>query len=245
MISTVLSISLPKVTKALLQSTAWLLLLVCLALPAAAQQDTGKITVTDTTQKNRLPTNDTSLSIIDTLNDAQPSVVVKADTTATDTATTQKDTKTKKRHSPGTAALRSALVPGWGQVYNRKWWKVPIVYAGFGALTFSIVRNRKNWKTYSEAYRKRVDGDPNTIDEFDGELSEFTLLSEKNRFKRYLDISAVLMAIWYGLNIVDATVDAHLYEFDVSDDLTMRIEPVWDQTVTGQSYVGLKINLRL
>lgn len=151
-----------------------------------------------------------------------------------------------KRHSPKKAALRSAVLPGWGQIYNRKYWKLPIVYAGFGGLGFALGYNIKHWKTYSDAYRARVDNDTSTVDQYEGIYSENNLLILKKFYKRNVDLSIIFTAVWYALNIIDAAVDAHLFEYDISDDLTLRWDPVIDINRHNPAYMnGVKLSLKL
>lgn len=146
-----------------------------------------------------------------------------------------------KIHSPKKAVILSAVLPGLGQVYNKKYWKLPIIYAGFGGLGYSIFANTRNWRTYRDAYKLRVDEDPNTIDEFDGTVSENNLLDLKKYYKRNLDLSVIFTAVLYALNLVDAAVDAHLFNYDISDDLSMYVQPV----VGFQSQRGPGVNAGL
>lgn len=150
-----------------------------------------------------------------------------------------------KRHSVKKAVLYSALVPGWGQVYNKKWWKVPIIYAGFGGLGFAIGWNAKKWHTYSDAYRMRVDTFPETVDPYVGIYSDANLLTLKNYYRRNMDLSIIFTTVLYALNIIDAAVDAHLFEYDVSDDLTLRVQPQLQlASRPGEnSYTGLNITM--
>lgn len=132
----------------------------------------------------------------------------------------------KKPHSPLKATIMSAAVPGLGQIYNGKWWKVPIIYGAFGGLGYSIGFNDQKSKTYLNAYLARVDDDPNTVDnEFEGVYSDANLRELKTTFQRNRDLSIIILGVVYALNIVDASVDAHLKDFDVSDDLTLNIQP--------------------
>ena len=133
--------------------------------------------------------------------------------------------KEPKKHSPKRAVILSALLPGLGQVYNKKYWKLPIIYGGFGGLSYWLYTSTQEYKTYRNALKIRFDDDPNTVDEFDGSVSENNLIELKNYYKRNLDLSVIFMAVLYALNLVDAAVDAHLFNFDVSDDLSMRIQP--------------------
>jgi len=152
-----------------------------------------------------------------------------------------------KPHSPKRATIMSAALPGLGQVYNGKWWKVPIIYGGFAGLTYMAVSNHTDMVRYKEAYLLRVDGDPDTVDEFDGRYSDANLQQLKTTSQRNRDLSFIIMGILYVLNIIDANVDGHLKDFDVSEDLSMRIRPVMQQTMPGQlpaPGIGLTFTLR-
>lgn len=140
----------------------------------------------------------------------------------------------KKEHSPKRAAIFSAIVPGAGQIYNGKWWKVPIVYAGFGGIGYLVYDNYSNYKTYLTAYKiKTGDLDEGvTPSEYEIQLSEYYLASQlqsyKESYRRDFEFYCILMAAWYGLNIVDAIVDGHLYTYDISDDLSFHIDPAFN-----------------
>lgn len=150
-----------------------------------------------------------------------------------------------QRHSPKKAAMKSAILPGLGQIYNKKYWKLPIIYVGFAGLGYAIGFNARKWKTFSNAYRLRIDGDTTTIDEFVGVHSDATLLTLKNFYKRNMDLSILFTVVLYALNIVDAAVDAHLFEYDISDDLTLRMDPVLNINKEGNGFAGLRLSLRL
>lgn len=129
-------------------------------------------------------------------------------------------------HSPRKAALMSTLLPGLGQVYNKKYWKVPVIYAGVGALAYSFQFNQSRYVKYRDAYKYRIDGDPGTVDNYVGIYSDDNLATLYAYYHRYRDLTVIGAAAVYLLNILDATVDAHLYHFDVSDDLSLTITPV-------------------
>lgn len=160
------------------------------------------------------------------------------------TLVTKDSTSVVKKHSPTKAAILSAALPGLGQAYNKKYWKIPIVYAGFAGLGFWIGTNVKNYRTYREAYQYRLDGKPETIDQFVGQYQDGDLKTLKNFYRRNMDLSIILTAVWYSLNIVDAAVDAHLFEFDVSDNLSLRVEPVLEYQSRANNLTGLKVGLR-
>jgi hypothetical protein len=137
------------------------------------------------------------------------------------------DTIAKKTHSPKMAAAMSAIVPGLGQAYNKKYWKVPVIYAGLGGMAYAVLINRSQYLNYVNAYKARKDTDPTTIDPYDGIYSDSDLLVLKDAYRGYMELSYVGLAAIYVLNIIDASVDAHLFTFDVSDNLSMNIQPAF------------------
>lgn len=142
------------------------------------------------------------------------------------TTTEQVDsTVVKKKHSPFKATIMSTALPGLGQIYNGKWWKVPIIYGAFGGLIYSSVFNDMKCRTYKEAYLIRIDDDPNTTDEFEGRYSDANLRELVDFYQRNRDLSLIFTGVIYALNIIDASVDAHLKDFDVSDDLSLKVRP--------------------
>ncbi len=153
--------------------------------------------------------------------------------------------KKAKRHSPTKAALFSAVLPGLGQGYNKKYWKIPIVYAGFGGLGYALYYTATEFKGYRNAYRLQVDLDPASYGSYRGVDDEATLKSYRDYYKRYLDISAICTAVWYTLNIVDAAVDAHLFEWNMKDDLNVSWRPVLIPPYSQSGYATLGVQLRL
>lgn len=123
--------------------------------------------------------------------------------------------------NPQKAALMSAILPGLGQIYNKKYWKVPIVYAGFGTLAFFFNYNRKGYNLWKQAY---IDYPDYNLD-YDFPLTLEQIERTKNSYKRYRDLTIIGTAGFYLLQIIDATVDAYLFDWDVSEDITLRIEP--------------------
>lgn len=133
--------------------------------------------------------------------------------------------------NPKLAGWLSAGLPGAGQVYNGQWWKVPIVYGGAATLVYFHNFNKKERDLFQKEYRLRLNGDlPNPETDPDryntwGRWNESQLLSARNYYRRNVEFMYILGGLLYLLNIVDAVVFAHLATFDVSDNLTMRIEP--------------------
>lgn len=127
-------------------------------------------------------------------------------------------------HSPLKATMLSATLPGLGQIYNGKYWKVPIIYAAYGGVAYALNFNNTNYQRFRRAWVARVDGNPNTTDEFP-RIATDRLLRATNYYRRNLELTYIVAAAVYVLNILDATVDAHLLDFDVGDDLSMKLSP--------------------
>lgn len=138
-----------------------------------------------------------------------------------------------KAHSPRKAAIRSALLPGLGQIYNKKYWKLPIVYGALGTCAGIFIYNLGNYKDTKFAYRVKYNMRVFHTDSASfvhikdnlKPLSEESLKFYRNQFRRDIDYSALVFILLWGLNVVDATVDAHLKSFDVSPDLSLHIKP--------------------
>lgn len=130
-----------------------------------------------------------------------------------------------RSHSPVRASVYSAILPGAGQIYNRKYWKVPVIYAAFAGLGYLAKWNDDRYDTYRTAYRFRVDGNPETVDGFTEVYSDNDLKLLRDYYRRNRDLSLIFAGLVYVLNIVDASVDAHLFYFDVSDNLSLNISP--------------------
>ena len=173
----------------------------------------------------------------------------KADTTKVKSIDTSKvkntDTIKVKKHSPKVAAIMSACLPGLGQAYNKKYWKIPIVYAGVGTIAYFMNFNSQKYNTYKKAYQYCMDGDPNTIDVYANKYDSLQLKTLRDAYRRDLELSFIIGAAIYALNIIDASVDAHLYKFDINDNLSLRVSPAFyayrDHAVTGLS-LSLSIN---
>ena len=152
----------------------------------------------------------------------------------------------QKPHSPTRAAIYSAVLPGLGQGYNRKYWKIPIVYAGFGVITYFIISNTGEYRKFSEAYSYVASGDSSYIDnEYVGKYDEQQLLDSRNYYRRNMEFSYIIGGLWYILNIIDASVDAHFFDYDVSDDLSLEIDPVMYVRRDDQRRVsGIKLTLK-
>jgi Family of unknown function (DUF5683) len=135
-------------------------------------------------------------------------------------------------HSPRVAAIRSAILPGLGQIYNRKYWKLPIVYGGLGVSAGVFAYNMKWYKKTRFAYKVLFLKDTASYAKVDPKLQFLVngnaldnLRYYRNQYRRDIDYSVIAFLLLWGLNVVDATVDAHLMSFDVSPDLSLKIKP--------------------
>lgn len=151
----------------------------------------------------------------------------------------------EKEHSPKKATILSAVLPGAGQVYNKKWWKVPIVYGAIGTLAYMGAQNNTAYVArFSELiYRTNHNGTPGN-----SEFAEYTdaqLNEEINYHRKWRDNFFVFTGLAYVLNIVDANVDAHFYNFDVSDDLSMSVEPYNTWTPNNSFANGVTLRLKI
>ncbi len=161
------------------------------------------------------------------------------------------DSLIKAQHSPRKAAIRSAIIPGWGQVYNKKYWKVPIVYAALGITGYIFIDNIKTYKDRKFAYAAKYKASVPPYDSTDyfkikpeyEPISLESLRAGRDQFRRYIDYSAVFFIIFWGLNVVDAVVDAHLKAFDISPDLSLKIKPAYNP-LSNSGGVSLVFNFR-
>jgi hypothetical protein len=137
---------------------------------------------------------------------------------------------TSKPYNPRVAILRSAILPGWGQFTNKKYWKMPIVYGALGTTAYIFVRNIKQFREANSSYKNAIDGDTSN----DKLIPEpyYSVRSNPDRIKNFrnevrqnVDYSVLFFIAFWGLNVVDAAVDAHLKTFDVSDNLSLQIKP--------------------
>ena len=155
--------------------------------------------------------------VFDTVGNA----ILTADTVVKE-AKTAKVVKAKKPHSPQKAT---------GQVDNGKWWKVPFVYAGLGGLGYLVYNNYYEYSSYLHAYEYKTGDLPEgvTLNEHETDLAnryaDSQLQTYKESYRRDFEFYTILTIAWYGLNIVDACVDGHLYNYDISDDLSFSIDP--------------------
>ena len=172
---------------------------------------------------------------------------------------------------PTRVVWMAAILPGYGQILNKKYWKLPIVYGGFLGCAYAITWNNGQYQSYKNAYldilrynsdvsyQKIVQANPGavsfyqilpngvTIDNLGG-FNEFTsiLKAKQEGFRRYRDLSVIISIAYYALTIVDAYVDAQLYDFDISPDLSMHLEPALMKNKNGlNNSLGLQCSIRL
>ncbi len=137
------------------------------------------------------------------------------------------DTSAKK-YNPRVATFRSAVLPGWGQAYNKKYWKIPVIYGVLGTTAAVFFYNLKTYKILKEAVILRSDSDPLNDSLVDPRFINFStesIRSNRNSFRQNIDYSVLFFLLFWGINVVDATVDAHLKSFDVSDNISFRVKP--------------------
>ena len=137
---------------------------------------------------------------------------------------------TAKKYDPRIATIRSAILPGWGQITNKKYWKLPLVYAALGITAGVFVHNVNQFNEANKAYTNASDGNP--ANDYLIPEPYYSVRSQPDRIKTFrnlvrqnVDYSALFFIIFWGLNVVDAAVDAHLKTFDVSDNLGLQIKP--------------------
>jgi hypothetical protein len=155
---------------------------------------------------------------------------------------------TIKKHSPKLASYLS-IIPGAGQIYNKKYWKVPVIYAGLGSAAFLIYYFNDISQYYREEYVYRINNNaPFLHPELEDALTD-NVLALRNVYRSRMEIAIAAFAIIYTLNIIDAAVDAHLYNFDISDDLSMIIKPTVQTNYIQGNYcftpsIGLKLKFK-
>ncbi|UCH15356.1 MAG: hypothetical protein JSV22_05160, partial [Bacteroidales bacterium] len=159
------------------------------------------------------------------------------------------DSVTVKKHSPIKAQLYSAILPGLGQIYNRKYWKLPIIYGIGGAVVFSYFYNRDYYQEYWDAYVELYSDPSITEYEFRGRTYSYSNMAQDFRrgseyHRKWKDYALVGLAAVYLLNVIDAMIDAHFMEYDVSDDLSFKLSPSLINHNIYATTMGMKISLK-
>ena len=194
------------------------------AVPAIAAADSAQYAM----EEAKTPVN-SSITVQDSMNLAKLNKSLTPVKKKRDWATWKPDTK---------RAMWLALVlPGAGQIYNRKYWKLPIIYGGFVGCAYAITWNNQMYHDYSQAYLDIMDDDPNTnsynqflhlgatIDDSNIDRYKEIFRKRKDKFRRWRDMGTFVMIGIYAFSVIDAYVDASLSQFDISDDLSLRVEP--------------------
>ena len=148
-----------------------------------------------------------------------------------------KEMKLPRAHfhpNPTRSVWLGLVFPGLGQIYNRRYWKLPIIYGGFAGCFYAIQWNNKYYKDYLLAYMDKMDSDPNTQSHLkvlpyninpESSYAETYLNQKQNYYRKYRDLSIIIAVGVYALSVVDAFVDTQLHDFDISDDVSMKIHP--------------------
>jgi hypothetical protein len=183
---------------------------------------------------------------------------------AQDTLALEKPQKKEFKAVPLRATMLAIALPGLGQIYNRKYWKVPVVYLGFGAIIYAADYNGSRYITYLKALQDLTDAFKETDsyldlnwqgevdpDDFDQALKPSSYAWYKDRilrqvdyYRKYRDLSYIGIAAWYLITILDANVDASLFHYDISDELDVEISPV-QVPIVGQAAPGINVTMRV
>lgn len=149
----------------------------------------------------------------------------------------------KPKFNPTKAGLYSAILPGLGQYYNRKYWKIPIVWGGIGTGIGVTLYNDKQYKRYRDAYVKELNGMEHEFSDIPG-ITKEALGRTQDRMKRQRDYSIAITGLVYILNIMDAVVDAHLFEQRNDPDLALTPTVIYDPLASASSKAGLSLNFK-
>ncbi len=152
-----------------------------------------------------------------------------------------------KMTKPAKAGLLSALLPGTGQIYNRSWWKLPLVYGAVGGTVYGEIHYQRLYRSFADVYNARTDGDSTTNVETALTLNRTDEFVKRGVivFRRQRDSFVGWIALAYGMQILDAVVTAHLRDFDVSDDLSLHWEPTLLRMPTAAATPAVSVSLRL
>lgn len=161
---------------------------------------------------------------------------------------TAKKTTQQQKYDPRIATRRSAILPGWGQITNKKYWKLPIVYGALGTTAVIFFRNVNQFKEARDAYINATDNNEqndNLIPEpyFTVRFQPERIRTFRNQVRQNVDYSVLFFILFWGLNVVDAAVDAHLKTFDVNDDLSLQIKP-GRSTLANTNGISLVLNFK-
>ncbi len=177
----------------------------------------------------------TSFSLFWNILFAQKDSLLKIEKPVFSPSKTKKIIGKKPERIPLESALRAAVIPGLGQIYNQKYWKLPFVYGALGGLGYAVYWNNSSYKFFNNSYEAILISNPTDV-------RANRLLTLRNKYRRDTEFMAILTFFAYGLSVLDAAVDAHFSTFDVSDDISLKIEPFYNQTNTGAA-TGISFKL--
>lgn len=151
-------------------------------------------------------------------------------------------------HSPKKALLLSAVLPGAGQVYNKQVWKVPIIYAAAGIVTYFAITNGKNKEKFKDEYYNRINGNTDNLLSDYASYTDNGIYNLYNAYKSNFQLSIIVGVALYAVNLLDAYVYGHLFSFDMSDDLSLNIapyyQPAYNNIASSSFGLSFKFNLR-
>ena len=151
---------------------------------------------------------------------------------------------------PGIAARRSAIVPGLGQIYNKRWWKVPLVYGGFVGIGLVYEFNQRQYKIFLTEAQYRQE-DPSKANRAWKAYTDEGIIGVKDDYRRTRDLSILAGVAFYAVQMIDAYIDAKFFRFDVSDDLSLKIDPfvqptqIYNASSPAGTTIGFKVRLSL
>ncbi len=149
-----------------------------------------------------------------------------------------------KKHSPRKAVMYSLICPGLGQVYNHKYWKLPIIYGAGGAFAYFVIYNQNKYKKFRDTRNNNEGAQPNETFWIDGYPYRYSVLGRgRDYYRRYRDLSIAGLGAIYLLNVIDAMVDAYFFNYDISDNLSLKMEPALIQGPGITASLGFRINL--
>jgi len=189
------------------------------SLRVMATEDSIAVTPADTLRLQRKPPRVVSA-------DKAKGIKIKSDNPVEHVSMT--DSALRKKHSPTIAGCLS-IIPGGGQIYNKKYWKLPIVYGALGISGYFVYYFAHQMVSYKKEFINRRDGNTALLNPKYSIETDANILALKNTYRRRMEIAIGITAVLYVLNIVDAIVDAHLYYFDISDDLSLHVTPQINQ----------------
>ncbi|MCE7923952.1 MAG: hypothetical protein DYG98_12915 [Haliscomenobacteraceae bacterium CHB4] len=177
---------------------------------------------------------------------AEPTPAIAPDSTSPPRPSAIKRFFTDGYPNPRRAALLSTIIPGAGQAYNKKWWKLPLVYGAIGTALYFEVDNIKQYHKLRDNYKLLVDGNPDTnpTEAPYNQIDAASMKAYRDQWRRYVEYSSIALGLTYLLQITDAFVDAHLNNFDVSDDLSLQFKPKMDAAPGLGATFGVGLSLQ-